>query len=391
MKILYVASDIPLSANHGGAVHVREVASGLAALGHEVRAIVKGWPGEPARSTEGAFSARRVLHRIPPRLLRLLALPAVRREAEELRPDVVIERYYNFGGEGSVVARERRVPYVIEVNSPLVEYAGSTKQRLDRVIGSPLRRWRERMARQAAAFVTPTAAILPDFVEPRRVHVLPWGANVERFHPGVAPADLGLPEGRAVVAFVGSFRPWHGARTLVEAAARLVRDDRPLPLFLMIGDGGERAEIEAFAAREGVAASFRFLGSIPHERVPSVLRLATVSVAPFETKRHRYLEIDFYWSPFKILEAMAMALPVVTIDVPALRRMVRPGADGLLYPEGDAAALAAAIAELCADPERARALGRSARRRAVEEFSWTAHCAALDRILRGLGSANAGS
>jgi glycosyltransferase involved in cell wall biosynthesis len=142
--------------------------------------------------------------------------------------------------------------------------------------------------------------------------------------------------------------------------------------------------MEALVRSYGLAESFRFLGAVPHERVPSILRRAAVGVAPFETRRHRYLEIDFYWSPFKILEYMAMGLPVVTIDVAALRRMVRPGIDGLLYAEGDAAALAAALAELTADPARAAALGRSARDRVVEEFSWRVHCAALDRILREL-------
>ena len=86
----------------------------------------------------------------------------------------------------------------------------------------------------------------------------------------------------------------------------------------------------------------------------------------------------------KVLEYMAMALPVVTIDVPALAAIVRPGIDGLLYPEGDVAALVRALEELLESPEHARSLGSSARKRAVEEFSWRRHCGALDRILRGL-------
>ncbi len=384
MKILYVASDIALSATHGGAVHVREVAGGLGALGHTVHAVVKGLPGEPVRSSEAGFEARRVLPHVPVRWLRLLALPAVLREARQLEPDVVIERYYNFGGEGVLCAARRGIPVMLEVNSPMIEYAGSPKQRLDRLIGSPLRRWREHMARRAAAFVTPTAAILPEFVPSEKVHVLPWGANTDRFRPDVEPAAIRLPDGRPVIAFVGSFRPWHGARTLVEAATVLRLQGRHAPVFLMIGDGAERAEIEALARGRGLGDDFRFLGSVAHAEVPGILRRAAIGVAPFETRRHRYLEIDFYWSPFKILEYMAMALPVVTIDVPALRRMVRPGMEGLLYPEGDATALAAALGELLDSPEQARALGASARRRAVEEFSWKRHCAKLDAILRSV-------
>jgi alpha-maltose-1-phosphate synthase len=157
-----------------------------------------------------------------------------------------------------------------------------------------------------------------------------------------------------------------------------------LPLFLMIGDGAERTAIEERARALGVGADFLFVGTLAHAEVPSYLRLAQVGVAPFETKRHRYLEIDFYWSPFKVLEYMAMALPVVTIDVPALRRMVRPGVDGLLYEEGDVAGFAAALGELLRSPKRAAELGRAARQHVVEEFSWRAHCAGLVKILSTL-------
>ena len=386
MKILYVASDVVLSAAHGGAVHVGEVASGLASLGHAVRAVVKGLHGEPPRSQGGSYEIRRVLRGVPGRVFRLLALPAVAREMRDFAPDVVIERYYNFGGEGVVCAGRRGVPAVLEVNSPMIEYAGSRKERLDRLSGSPLRRWREHLARRAAAFVTPTAAILPPFVPSEKIHVLPWGANTERFHPEVAPARIDLADARPAIAFVASFRPWHGARMVVEAAAALRRRGRHAPYYLMIGDGPERAGIEALVMRSGLGEDFRFLGAIPHAAVPSFLRRASIGVAPFETRRHRYLEIDFYWSPLKVLEYMAMGMPVVTIDVPALGAIVRPGVDGLLFPEGDADALARALEELLDSPERARELGRSARERAVEEFSWRRHCNALDGILRAVAS-----
>ncbi|HSD11263.1 MAG TPA: glycosyltransferase family 4 protein [Candidatus Binatia bacterium] len=382
MRILYVASDIPLSANHGGAVHVREVASGLAELGHAVRVVVKGRAGEPQRSQEPGFQVRRVLRGVPGRVLRLLSLPAVAREVRDFRPDTIIERYYNFGGEGVVCANRHSLPAVLEVNSPLIEYQGSLKARLDRLLGSPLRRWREYLARNVAAFVTPSAAILPSFVPRDRIHELPWGANTERFRPDVLPARVPQTEGRTVVAFVGSFRPWHGARMLVEAAAELRRMSAHVPLFLMIGDGPERRAIEQRARTSGHCANFHFVGSVPYAEVPSCLRLAQIGVAPFEPRRHRYLEIDFYWSPFKVLEYMAMALPVVTIDVPALRRVVRPGAEGILFPEGDIHALASALRRLIEAPEEARAMGLAARQRAVEHFSWRKHCAALEEILR---------
>jgi len=149
-----------------------------------------------------------------------------------------------------------------------------------------------------------------------------------------------------------------------------------------MGQSGARSSLGS--RRSGLAGDFSSSARLPTSRYLPTLRLAVVGVAPFETRRHRYLEIDFYWSPLKILEYMAMALPVVTVDLPALRRIVRPGIEGLHYLEGDATALAAALAELLDSPARAHALGRSARARAVEQYSWRGHCVALDAILRQL-------
>lgn len=221
MKILYVASDVPLSAAHGGAVHVREVASGLARLGHAVRVVAKGRRGEDSRGRENGFEVRRVLTNVPGRWLRMLALRSVAAEVRQFRPDVIIERYYNFGGEGVVSGRRHGIPVALEVNSPMVEYSGSPKERLDRLLGSPLRHWRERIARSVDAFVTPAAAILPSGIPAEKIHVLPWGANTDLFRPEGGRAKIPVPGSCRVVAFVSSFRRWHGAGTLVEAAAFL--------------------------------------------------------------------------------------------------------------------------------------------------------------------------
>ena len=99
------------------------------------------------------------------RRLRLLRSGAVLRTARALRPDVVIERYYNFGGEGLLAARRLGALAVLEVNAPVIDHPGSAKQWLDRLlIVQPLRRWRDWQCRVADLIVTPSARILPDHV-----------------------------------------------------------------------------------------------------------------------------------------------------------------------------------------------------------------------------------
>jgi glycosyltransferase involved in cell wall biosynthesis len=297
--------------------------------------------------------------------------------ADALRPQAVMERYYNFGGEGILTAEARGLPAVLEVNSPLVDHRRSFKAALDAaLIVRPLRRRRERLCRSAAALVSPLPEIVPAFARGKTRRVT-WGANVDTFHPqrrsAALRAELGVPEKGTAVVFAGSFRAWHGVPVLEEAARRLAhRDDI---VFLLAG--GDRA-----AAGDGYHG--RRLGPLPYARMPELLASADVGVAPYDTARLRQLELGFYWSPLKVFEYMASALPTVTIARDPLTDIVREGEEGLHVPEADPPALAAAIERLAGDAEARARMGRSARERVVEAYSWQVHCRQLDALLREL-------
>ncbi len=160
MRILYVASDQVVPGRTGGSIHVLEVARGLAGRGHEVHAVVHRSPGRPDREEEAVERGRVVWHRIAwapdHRFFRLRARAAVGGIADEARPQVLIERYYNFGGEGVLAGADRGLPALLEVNSPVIDHPGSWKARLDAaLLVRPFRRHRERLVRQAAALVSP--------------------------------------------------------------------------------------------------------------------------------------------------------------------------------------------------------------------------------------------
>src|SRR4029078_7558442 len=124
----------------------------------------------------------------PPRLgsshLRLLRSGEVRRMAQAIRPDAIIERYHNFGGEGIRAATKLRSVAVLEVNAPIVDYPRSTNALLARaVILEPMRRWRERLCAMSDLIVTPNRAILPRGIPLERIQVLEWGAATEQLRP----------------------------------------------------------------------------------------------------------------------------------------------------------------------------------------------------------------
>ena len=380
MKLLYVASDQKVPGRTGGSVHVEEVARGLATLGHEVHVVALG-DASPDGSPDGskdAFTLHPSAMFFEHRAFRWTARRQVAELLDRLGIDAVLERYYNFGGEGIRAAHARNIPSLLEVNSPLKEPRGSLKSFLDGVLlVRPMRRLRDELAAKASRLVTPLPSIIPDNVAAEKVHQVNWGANVERFNPEVEPATLDIPEDRRVVVFSGSFRPWHGADVLVRAAQEV-----PEAFFLFVGAGPASEPARRLADELGLRDRVLFTGAVGYDAMPGYLKRGDVGVAPYQPEKLRQMQLGFYWSPLKIFEYMAMGMPVVTLDVPPLRAIIRPEQEGLLYEEGDVAAMARAITSLLEDRDRARAMGRAARERVVAHYSWQLHCEALDRILK---------
>lgn len=401
MRILYVASAVEAGGTSGGSTHVQEVASGLHALGHDVLVIARPpLPRSAVGSRQSSVGATHLdfLSTWPPKELALLGLSGIAQAFRRFRPQAVMERFYNFAGAGVGLAHRARIPALLEVNAPMVDPPDSPKSRLDRLLFGTMRRWAVRQARWSAAIVTPLHTTVPPAVPRRKIHELPWGANVEHFNPAIRHEragelralrlQLGLPEGVPVVAFLGSFRAWHGVGHFAEAARCLIGEGHDLA-FLAIGGGPELEPLRERVAGWGLPADrLVFAGAQPHERVPLYLALADIGVAPFDLAAHPPLTtFGFYWSPLKVFEYMAMALPVVTVDVPPLNNIVREGEEGCLYPSGYIDGLTRAIARLGADLFMRERLGNSGRARVSAHYSWEAHCRALDTLLRKMTSA----
>jgi starch synthase len=374
VKILYVASDQRVPGRTGGSVHVLEVARGLAARGHEVHAVVHRAEGVPDLETEGGVVWHRIDWRPPHPFFRFRAQGAVAAIAATFHPDAVIERYYNFGGEGVSLASSLRVPSLLEVNSPIVDHPGSLKAVLDvLMLTRPMRSYREALCRQATALIAPIPEIVPLFAR-EKTEIVTWGANVQTFNPGRRSLEvrrsMGIGEGQVAVVFSGSFRPWHGVH-VVEAAARRLHDRGDL-YFLLVG-GGTSGDGDGFRGRR--------LGTVAYERMPEIVASADVGVAPYDPARLKQLRLGFYWSPLKIFEYMASGLPTVTIPRTPLTEIVREGLEGLHVAPGDPEALATAVVRLADDaPLRAR-MGASARTRVVERYSWERHCQQVEGVL----------
>lgn len=380
MKILYVASGIPLPGNLGGSTHAYEVARGLCQRGHEVHVIAVSREGHTNLGhlfapTQQLLAGFTIYHVDIPKVLSLFTTFTVMALAHRLQPDVIMERYYNFAGAGMIAARFARRPTLLEVNALIVDPPSIRKRQIDDSLGGPMRHWATRQCHWADAIVTPLQTTIPNGIDRTRIHETPWGADVERFVPRPAQRP---PGHQPTVVFVGSFRAWHGVAHGVQAA-RLLLERGIKARFLFVGHGPEFAQVSQLA---GGHPDIVFAGAQPYAAMPAILASADIAIAPFDTHAHPALQAaGFFWSPLKIYEYMATALPVITSDISPLNQIVRQQHEGLLVPEADVPALATAIATLLADPQRAQQLGAAGRERVVAHYSWQRHCAVLEQIM----------
>jgi len=396
MRIAYLSTDfgIPVHGAKGAAVHVRELCRALAALGHEVRVYTPRSGGPPPADFGvtvrevplDAGDARAVERLAADPEAGPAAAAAVRAmlyagglghrlaaEMEAFRPDCVYERYALFGTAGLALARARGIPLLLEVNAPLADEQAAHRS----LAFAAAARAAERELLAGADHVVAVSDAVGAWAEAQgadrsRVTVLPNAVDPARFVLSGAErarlrSRLGVL-GRPVIGFVGSLKAWHDVPTLIQAVRLLHRQGVEAHL-LVVGDGPERARLDGLVAAAGLAGSTTFTGAVPHAEVARWLAAMDLTVAPYGPAA------GFYFSPLKLYEYMAAGRPVVAADIGQIRGAVRHGITGLLYPPGDAEALAGAVETLAADPALAAMLGESGRAWVRRHRTWAGNAA----------------
>ena len=184
--------------------------------------------------------------------------------------------------------------------------------------------------RRAAGIVTLSETMRADIlgrggISPDVVTVVPNAVDIAGFTPG--PRDealahtLGIDPDETVIGYISSFTSYEGIVYLIEAAALLRERGRRIKL-LLVGDGEDRANLEAAAERTGLTASggVVFTGRVPHREIARYYRTIDVFVVPRTNDRVSQLV-----TPLKPYEAMAMEKALVVSAVGALLEIVDEG------------------------------------------------------------------
>lgn len=319
-------------------IHVQRWVQGLSKRGWTIRLIsLGGGPVAGADTTNLPRHGKLSYYWLAARAVRL---------AREFKPDLVHVHYA--GGFGLWGARCSFAPLLVSVwGSDIIDLPKNLFQRYF------IRRNLKRADRISATsnFLKQACIALASEVEDRTT-VIPFGVAVpEKIEP--------MPPLPVKLCFIKMHRHKYGPDVLLRAFS-IVRKEIPDILLTMAGGGEMTSELRSMARDLGLEKAVDFIGSIPNERIYSLLWEHHIMVMP---SREEAFGVA-------VLEAAACGRPTIASRVGGVPEVLRDGETGLLVPPGDETALAEAILRLARDPETCRRMGEAGRLLVQEKYLW---------------------
>lgn len=375
MRVLVVTTSFPRHGADWAGRFVLDQAKALAARGHEVAVVAPDDAGARREEVLEGVSVRRVRYAWP-RAAQVLAYGAGMPENVRRRPWALAELPSLVAALGRAVAQ---APCdVVLAHWALAGWAAArtaTKRGLGLATtmnGSDLRlaltpgRW-QRIVRHALdgstrAVVLGSAmaeeAVKAGLTAAAKVVVAPYGVDDDLIGRNVGLGEAGR------VTFVGRLLESKGLVELAEAVGRLEG-----ARLVCVGDGPLRATLEGLP-------HVSCLGPLDRRELLDEMARAAVLALPSHGEG----------LPITLLEAMALARPVVATPVGAVPELLQSGlgrdrSAGIVVPVGDVEALAAALQGVLDDRQRAAALGSRARARIADAYTWSAAASRLESVL----------
>lgn len=349
MKITYYCP--PYWGDGGPASHAQGVVGGLKALGHEVQVLPLTGSGAPPLG-----------YRAPARLLPQSAASVVRnlrawsrarargvapdsiRAMREFRPERLLVRRAPYDMVADALLEAAECPVVGEVNAvsflEAERYFGRSYDRFEKRRQSAFYRKCDRLCCVSEEIKTQLESLgLPG----GKMVVVPNGVDTGMFYPGVAPAagildSLGPVD--VVVGYCASVTPLHDLAVAVAAMRKAAVATGKQVAFLFIGP--EDDDLVAAGADEALLGRSLATGRVPHARVPGLMACMDVGCAALRGSHQ---------SPLKVMEFVAMGVPVAAAADGSGLYGLREAAAGIVTPAGDADALAGSLTELIQRPD----------------------------------------
>lgn len=403
-KMLFLCADtgVPYWGTKGGSIHIREIVKAMTAEGYDVSVVAGAGDGD------GHDDSSLKIHDLPrvdddqfmEMTHRLCGEGRLYREMMEYYRnwplekhldqlgastgfDYVYERYSLFGIAGLMFAQSNGIPFLLEVNAPLVAETSRYRRLIFADLAAAVENHLFNGARHIIAVSEELRRYILEIAPRADVSVVPNGVRIEHFQGAGKqnPDDelQGLVDGDFIVGFLGSLKPWHGVEILIESFAEFSAQHKNAKLLIVGGRSRSIRTLQTKCRRLGLDGRVLFTGAVSYEAIPSLLNRADVLVAP-------YPEVPgFYFSALKVFEYMAMGKAIIASDIGQIPDILSHEKSALLVPPGDGKALREALERLKQNSALRTTLGRNALAEARDRHTWSDRARRISIILAGLG------
>jgi glycosyltransferase involved in cell wall biosynthesis len=223
--------------------------------------------------------------------------------------------------------------------------------------------------------------LIKNGIEATKILVNPNGVDERIYHPELSAPKLKktvAAEKKNVVGFIGTFGQWHGSLILAKAIGEFfnsfperLKDTQ----FLLIGEGNQLAEVNEIVKESGFEKNVTFTGKVLQSKGPEYLSVCTILLSPHIPNPDGS---DFFGSPTKLFEYMAMGKAIVASDLNQIGEVLSHESTALLVEANEPKLLANSINKLVLDEALQKKLGLNARREALQKYSWDRH---VERLL----------
>ena len=289
------------------------------------------------------------------------------------RPDLVIATSPQFfcGLSGAIISKIRRIPFILEIRDiwpdGITAAGGLTNAkwaiRLVEFLASCLYRSALKIITVGDGY---KQKLEEKGISKDKIEIIPNGADSSKYFPCKPNKDLiehFSLNGKFVCSYIGTIGMSHGLSIVLRAAKILREEGNDRILFMLVGDGAERLDLEKFAS-DTKLNNIIFTGRQPKELVPQLLSVADVCLVHL-----RKMELFKTVYPSKIFEAAAMAKPIILGVEGFASKLIREAGAGICIEPENEVELLEALGKLKKNSNLRRAYGASGRKYVNKHFN----------------------